>query len=88
MIEIGSVTPAQVRAPAFKVLDRIQHLHPSVQITATAVALCAMAEAVGLRMRDVIVIAENTLADCEGPYTEHIQAIREYAKGELQRRDW
>lgn len=87
-IEIGNFSPAQIRAPAFKVLDRIQHLHPGAQITATAVALCAMAEAIGLRMRDVINVAENTLADSEGPYTEHIQAIREYARGELLRRDW
>lgn len=83
---LGSHSPAAIRTPAFKVIDRMQHVHPSAQVTATAVALCAMSEALGLRMRDVINVAENTLRDCEGPYTEHIQAIREYAKGELLRR--
>lgn len=83
---IGVHTPAQVRAPAFHVITRLQELDPSIQITATAVALCAMAEALGLRMRDVVNVAENTLRDCEGPYTEHVQAIRDYAKGEILRR--
>jgi len=86
--QLGTHSPAAIRAPAFTVITRIQGQAPAAQITATAVALCAMVEAVGLRMRDVINVAENTLRDAEGPYTEHIQAIREYAKGELLRRDW
>lgn len=83
---IGWVSPAAIQPAAFRVLDRLQRMDPAVQITATAVALCAMAETLGLRMRDLIVVAENTLKDSEGPYTEHIQAIREYAKNELLRR--
>ena len=34
---------------------------------------------------DVINTAENVLRDSEGPYTTHIQAIREYAKHEILR---
>lgn len=83
---LGYISPAQVQPAAFRIIDRLQRLDPAVQITATAVALCAMAETLGLRMRDVIVVAENTLRDSEGPFTTHIQAIREYAKGELLRR--
>lgn len=83
---MGWHSPAQIRGPAFAIIDRLQRMDPSVQLMATAVALVAMSEAVGLRMRDVINVAENTLADSEGPYTEHIQAIREYARGELLRR--
>lgn len=83
---LGFFSPAQIRGPAFLVIDRIQQLDPSIQITAVAVALCVMAEAVGLNMRDVIYVAENTLRDAEGPYTHHIQAIREYARGEILRR--
>jgi hypothetical protein len=83
---IGVISPATIRAPAFRLIDRMQHMDPAIQITATAVALCAMSEALGLNMRHVINVAENTLRDAEGPYTEHIQAIREYAKGEILRR--
>jgi len=83
---LGWVSPVAIQPAAFRVLDRLQRLDPAVQITATAVALCAMSEALGLRMRDVINVAENTLRDSEGPYTTHIQAIREYAKGELLRK--
>lgn len=80
---IGMVSPAQVMVPAFQILDRMQRLDPAVQLTATAVALCAMAESIGYDMAEIITVAENTLRDCEGPFTTHIQAIREYAKGEL-----
>ena len=83
---IGSFSPAQVRAPAFQVLTRIQGLDPGIQLLAVAVALCAMSQACELDMREVIYTAENLLRDCEGPYTEHIQAIRDYARGELVRR--
>lgn len=84
---LGTITPLGVRPAAFEVINRMQnHQDPVVQLTGVAVALCAMAEACGLRMRDVIQVAENTLADCEGPYTEHIQAIRMYAEHELLRR--
>lgn len=82
---IGWIGPPQVRAPAFQVITRIQGQDPAVQLVATAVALCAMTEACGLRMRDVIEVAERLLRDCEGPYTEHVQAIREYAKHEILR---
>lgn len=83
---LGTHSPPQIRGPAFAIIDRLQRMDPSVQVMATAVALVAMSEALGLRMRDVINVAENTLADCEGPYTEHIQAIRAYAENELLRR--
>lgn len=82
---VGWISPAAIRAPAFAVLDRLQKLDPAVQITATAVALLAMSEAVGKPFREVIEIAERTLADSEGPYTEHIQAIRMYAHHEILR---
>lgn len=80
---MGVFNAANIRAPAFHVIHRIQNLDPAAQITATAVALCAMAQAIGMDMREVIYVAERTLRDAEGPYTEHIQAIRDYARGEL-----
>lgn len=82
---IGCISPAGVRPLAFRVIDRVQGNDPAAQLVATAVALVAMSEACGLRMRDVINVAENCIRDCEGPYTEHIQAIRMYANHEIRR---
>lgn len=82
---LGYFTPADIRAPAFAVIARLQHMDPTVQLTATAVALCAMCQELGIDMRHAINVAENTLRDSEGPYTQHIQAIREYARGEILR---
>lgn len=83
---LGHWTPAAVRAPAFGVIARMQGEDPALQIVATAVALCAECQAIGVPMREVICVAERMLEDAEGPYTEHIQAIRAYAVGELLRR--
>lgn len=80
---LGTVGPLHVMRPAFRVIDRVQGMDPAAQVMGSAVAVCAMAEALGLSMADVIRIAERILADSEGPYTEHIQAIRAYARGEL-----
>ena len=83
---IGYVSPPAIQPAAFRVIDRLQRMDPTVQIVATAVALVAMSEAIGLNLRDVINTAENVLRDSEGPFTTHIQAIREYAKHEILRK--
>lgn len=84
---IGTVTPLGVRAPAFEAMSRMQRFQdPVLQVMGMAVALCAMSQAAGVPMRDLITTAERVLDDCEGPFTEHIQAIRMYAEHELLRR--
>lgn len=77
--------PAALRVPAFRVLDRMQDQKPGTQLLATAVALVAMAEAVELPMQDLMAIARRAMTDAEGPFTHHIQAIRDYALNELKR---
>lgn len=74
-----------LRVTAFAVLDRMQQCKPSVQLLGTAVALRAMAESLGLNLSDLMQQASNVLRAADGPFGTHIQAIRDYAAGELRR---
>ena len=76
--------PALQRA-AFEVVNRMQHQRPAVQLLGTAVALKAMCESANVNLSDLLAQAQRVLAVADGPFTTHIQAIRDYAAGELRR---
>lgn len=77
--------PALLRAPAFTIIHRMQHIRPEHQTLGTAVALVAITETLGLDLSDLIGTAKRVLADTDGPYTAHIQAIRDFAANEMRR---
>ena len=81
-----AANPARLRAPAFRVIDRMQHYRPGEQLLGTAVALVAMADAIQLPLHDLFAVARNVMRDTDGPYSEQIAAIRDYAKNELRNR--
>lgn len=76
---------ASIRIPAFCVIDRmgVRQQTPGEHLLGTAVALVAMAQACYLSPQELVMRAERVMADVEGPFTHHAQAIREYAKQEL-----
>ena len=78
-------TVACLREPAFLVIDRVQRLDPADQIRAVALALTAMCEGVGVDPHDLIHASHRMMSQATGPHTEHVQAIRDYAEGELRR---
>ncbi len=77
---------ARLREPAFIVISRIQDTRPADQFRAVMLAALAMAETLGLDPHEEIERARRMMADAEGPYTNHVQAIRDYTRGELLRR--
>lgn len=80
-----AANPARLRIPAFRVIDRMQDYRPGEQLLGTAVALVAMSEAIGMSLHDLLSVAQNAMREVEGPFTHHVQAIRDYAKHELGR---
>ena len=76
---------AEVRNPAFAVLDGLQFARPSVQLDALFNVAVAMAQALDLDPHEMVVRAKRMLPDVEGPYTEQLSTVRDYAKGELRR---
>jgi hypothetical protein len=67
------------------VLSRVQDFTPGEQILGTAVALIAICQSANISLQDVMTTAQNVLADAEGPFTSHIQSIRDFAANEIAR---
>lgn len=81
----ASSHPRPVREAAFAVLDRIQGFLPEHQLDGIFNLGVAMAEAIGLDPHDMVIRARRMLPEVEGPYTQQLQAARDYAAGELKR---
>lgn len=79
-----AVDAARLRRPAYHILDALQRHPPATQMDALFVLAVAMAEALGLDSHAMVSRAKRILPDAEGPFTEHLQAARDYAKGELR----
>lgn len=77
--------PARLRGPAFNVIARVQDHTPGEQILGTAVALIAMCESANISLQDVIEHARNAMSHAEGPYSAHVQAVRDYSASEIAR---
>jgi len=75
-----------LREPAFRIIDRIQGLDPAVQYRALALAFVACSQALGVDPHEMAARAERQMAQAEGPFTYHVQAIRDYAADELAHR--
>lgn len=80
-----STTAADLRAPAFEVINRMQRHKPGTQIAATSLALVTMAEAIGLDPHELIATAKRMSVAAEGIYSAEIKAIRAYAQNEIGR---
>lgn len=74
---------SNIRVPAFTVIQKLEGHKPHHQIIGTAVALVAMAEACDLNPHDILNQATNCMEHAEGDFTSHVQAIRDYARNEL-----
>lgn len=73
-----------LRRGAFRTLDALQMEESKpVQYLGPAVAFVAMAEALGRDPHEDIVRIRRMMNQIEGPFTAEVQAIRDYAKGEL-----
>lgn len=78
---------SRMRRPAFLVIDAIQSNTQSTngeKIVAVMVTLIAMCESSGVPFDDVFEKAINMTRDVEGPFTAHLQSIRDYARDNLR----
>lgn len=79
-------TVAELREPAFRIADRMQDLEPAVQYRALILAALVATQALGLDPHEEIERARRMVTAAEGPFTSHVQALRDYVRGELLRR--
>ena len=73
------------RQTSYVILDVLQRYAPEVQLDALFVLSTAMAESVGLDPHEMVTRARRILPEAEGPFTEQLQAARDYARGELKK---
>lgn len=73
-----------VRAPAFLVLDRLQHLPAHKQMLALTAALAIMANAIGQDPHELITQVRRMVREA-GLIESSADALSDYAKGELRR---
>jgi hypothetical protein len=78
-------TVSTLREPAYAVISRIQNTDPADQVRAIFLAATVAAEACKLDPHEEVERAKRMMSDAEGPHTIHIQALRDYAEGELRR---
>lgn len=79
-----AASAAPLRVPSFQILDALQRSHPSIQMEALFLTATAMAQTLGLDPHEMVSRAKRQLPDAEGPFTEQLQAARDYAAGELR----
>lgn len=78
---------SRLRKPAFLVIDALQSDEKSTggeKIVGAMVALLAMCESCNVPLDDVVAKAMNFMRDVQGPFTYHLQAVRDYARNELR----
>lgn len=76
---------ARLRPAAFAVINKVQGLTPGEQILGTAVALIALTQSAGIDLNDVMTTAGRVMADVDGPFNQHLKAVRDYAQHEIAR---
>lgn len=79
-----ATSAAPLRVPAYRALDALQFSDPAVQLDALFLLAVAMSTVVGIDPHEMVTRAKRVLPEAEGPFTEQLQAAREYAKGELK----
>jgi len=73
------------RLAAFAIIDALQHYPPEVQMDGLFAAATAMSQTLNLDPHEMVARARRVLPDLEAGYTMHLEAVRDYARGELTR---
>ena len=75
---------SKFREPSFRILDALQFHEPAVQLDSLFLTATAMALVVGLDPYEMVARARRILPEADGPFTDQLSAITDYAKGELR----
>jgi hypothetical protein len=80
-------SPARLRRPAFAVIDGLQRSQVTggEMLLGTAVALVAMCESANVPLAEVLAKATRICGEVEGPFTSHLQSVRDFATNELRK---
>jgi len=75
---------APVKVPAFKLLTGLQDTdEPSLQLDALALCFTLISQSAGIDPHELVSRAKRQIADADAVRNPHLEAIRDYAAGEL-----
>lgn len=74
---------APLREPTFRIAHRMQDVDPADQFSALMLAAVVACQAVGLDPHEELERSRRMVDAAEGPFTDQVQALRDYVKGEL-----
>lgn len=80
---VGSVPIAKLKVPAFLVIDALQHARPDVQLSALALTFTILSRTLGIDPHELVSMAKKQLVEADAVRNPHIEAIADYAAGEL-----
>ncbi|WJY17648.1 hypothetical protein QQS45_08300 [Alteriqipengyuania flavescens] len=74
----------RLKVPAFRVLDAVQDVRKDCQLEAIALTLAALCRPLGIDPHALITRANRQLVQTDATRNPHIEAIADYAAGELK----
>lgn len=74
---------APLKVPSFLVIDALQQVSPDIQLRALALTLAALCRPLGIDPHDLVTRANRQLVQADATRNPHIEAIADYAAGEL-----
>lgn len=74
-----------LKVPALLVLDALQHSTPDVQLEALSLTLAILARGAGMDAHELVTRSNRQLADADRVNNPALEAIADYAAGELRR---
>lgn len=73
-----------LKGPAFRVIDALQETPAHIQLQALALALALLARGVGTDAHELLTRANRQILDADRVKNPALEAIQEYATGELK----
>lgn len=83
---LGYLNKNEVATAAFSVIDRVQTLHPAVQVQALATVYLLLIDTLGLNPREELTRAEYIMKDADRRFDYTFKAVRQYIEEEIRGR--
>lgn len=78
-------TLVPLKDPAFRILNSLQECRPDIQLDALALTLAVMSRGAGIDPHDLVTRANRQIVDADRVRSPHLEAIQDYAAGELRK---
>lgn len=85
-VQIGFRTTTDAALGAFKVINALQDLTPANQVIALTAAFYLVTDALGIDRSQALHVLSRMDRDCRYQNEDTFNVVREYAKGEIERK--